>query len=161
VPVPSETPSRPGSITAAQVLVCLQVVFLCCCGVAPVMMWVPAFLAVALAAVPAIVQAEALAWAVLLLVLAGGVASAVATARRLGDGDRRGRSWVSAGFAVLLALGFAAAASTAGEASMPSAALATAAPSVLCQAIAWVCVQSASAERWFRECEPYRVDPEL
>ncbi|MCD0444515.1 hypothetical protein LO763_12880 [Glycomyces sp. A-F 0318] len=158
MPVPSTTPSRPGAITAAQTLVILQPVLLFCCGVAPLVAWWPAFLVGALATVPVFAGAEMLFWGIMLLVLVGGIAYAAVTVRRLGNGDRRGRWWVSAGLVVVAALTAAAVFPMGGD-SMAWYTLATAAPSVAAQAIAWICVHSGPAERWFRECEPYLKAP--
>ncbi|THV28304.1 hypothetical protein [Glycomyces paridis] len=155
MPVPSPTPSRPGTVTAAQMLVWFQVLSLFCCGFAPVYMWQPAFVVVALSALPI----GPAFWLLLLALGIGSVVYAVITVSHLGNGDRRGRTAITAGLIVIAALGLTPVFCSPADGDAPIRTLITAAPSILCQAIAWVCIHSASAERWFLETEAFKQTP--
>jgi hypothetical protein len=139
-------------------LVAAQVALSFCCGALPILFWWPAFLAMILGLVA---QAEAAfpVWSTGLLMVIGSVVYAVITVRWLGEGRRLAGFAVSAGLVVVAATAATATALSANDGTLPWHTLATATPSVLAQAIAWWCVRSTSAQRWFRECEPYLVDP--
>ncbi|MEU6861367.1 hypothetical protein AB0B28_21140 [Glycomyces sp. NPDC046736] len=152
--VPSNTPTKPGAITAAAVLIWLQLAFVVCCGFMPIFLWVPAFIVEALDTLPIQALGGAV-WLVLAAVFIGSVLYTALTTIRLGKGDRRGRPGTIVGFIAILVL-----TSIALFPSYTSAAtFASAAPSVICQLIACMCVYSPAAERWFRECEQYSVAP--
>lgn len=95
------------------------------------------------------------------LVLAiGSIVYAATTAILLGKGDRRGRTGVAIGLAVVLVLSATAMAAAAAEGDLAWWVLPTVLPSVILQTIAWACTRSASAEQWFREHDSDRVAPE-
>lgn len=156
---PSKAPVQPGTITAAQTLVWVQILCLLCCGITPVFVWWPGFLLPLFTFVPAVIGSAVLTAAVFLSCLFGAILYAVITTGHLGSGDRRGRSAVSAGLLVVAALAFGGTAALGADGAEIGRVLTSAAPSVVAQTVAWICVHSASAERWFFEWEAFLAEP--
>lgn len=156
MPVPSKTPDRAGAVTAAQFLVSTHAVSSFCCGIAPIFAFAPAFLLPVVYSALRLTGMYGVFWLAVLLIPIAALAYAVVTVRLLGDGDRRGRFAVTGGLIVVVALASAGTLSWSADGVEPWPVLATAAPSLLAQVIAWICVRSRSAARWFQECEAYR-----
>ncbi|WP_205323988.1 hypothetical protein [Glycomyces sp. YM15] len=157
---PSKTPERPGTVTAAQVFVALQAAALFCCGTVPALAWWPSFMAAIAYYLPGFSEVDSRVSVAMVVVPIGAAAYATVVIRRLGDGDRRGRSWVGAGLAALIVLAVAGALLLfAIEGDGHLLALISALPSILLQLLAWMCTHSEPTERWFRECESYLSEP--
>ncbi|MEU5156203.1 hypothetical protein [Glycomyces sp. NPDC021274] len=158
--VPPKTPDRPGTVTAAQVFVGLQAAALFCCGLLPVFAWWPAFMAAVVFYLPGLSGVDSGLWIAMVIVPVGAAAYAVITIRQLGNGDRRARTWVAAGLAMLIVLaGASALLLFEFEGGGSVLALVSALPSVLLQLFAWMCTHSEPTEQWFRECEAYLREP--
>ncbi|WP_026922564.1 hypothetical protein [Glycomyces arizonensis] len=144
-------PDKPGTVTAAQVALWLQVVYFFCGGIAPAVFWWPAFAVVLLDAVsPSYAD-----WQFWLLLLCIPVAAAYTSAlnRRINDADRRARIAALVSTA-LLAAGTVAAVLVS---YAPSATFITTAPFLGLQAVTLACLCSPEANAWFR----YRVEDQL
>ncbi|MQM24376.1 hypothetical protein [Glycomyces albidus] len=153
---PLMVPDRPGTLIAAQVFVGLQAVALVCCGILPVFFWWPAFMAAVVYFLPVVGGGDSWLWIAMAIVPIGAAAYAVVTIMRLGNGDRRSRTWVGAGLAVLIALAVAGALLMwVNEHGGIRLAVVSALPSVLLQSFAWMCTHVEPTEQWFRECESY------
>jgi hypothetical protein len=158
--VPSKFPDRPGTVTAAQVFVVLQAIALFGCGTLPALFWWPSFMAVIAYYLPGLSEVDSRLSIAMVVVPIGAVAYATVVIRRLGNGDRRGRTWVGAGLAVLIVLAVVASGlllPDLGEGV--GLALVSAGPSILLHLFAWMCTHSEPTEQWFRGCESLRNQP--
>jgi len=151
---PIETPpSQPRSVTAAQVLLWLQLLTLICCGAAPVMMFWPAFMVMLNAGALRFLHSETVIWLIMALELLAAILYPIFTTRWLGAGDRRGRTAVSVGVVVLIAFAIGATVTMAQDSLGGAriwATFASAVPSIGFQVAAWICLYSRSAEQWFQ-----------
>ncbi|WP_100446260.1 hypothetical protein [Glycomyces xiaoerkulensis] len=142
-------PDQPRAVRTARLGLWLQFAYFVCGGMLPVLFLFPAFGLVMLGAASAWAGDAAPMLALLVLLPALGVATALLS-RRLGERSERARTCTD-GFALVLAVG-AALASLASP--VPFLTLATAVPWFGLQIMTVASLHSAPANRWFGDAEP-------